>query len=220
MKQLVVGYEAQVEGLVIRGRTQERNFAGDVRSRSKSRNKVKTCKYYKKEGHIKAECYKLQNKDKRVIANQKGKQPEKSDEASATEGKYNDGELLIVSDGNSKPCEDWILDSSCMFHMCLNRDWFSTYETVFKGVVLMGNNASCKIASNGTVRIKMFDGVVKTLGNVRHVPDLKRNLILLSTLDSKGYKYTGESGVLKVSKGVLVVMKGRKSLLVGIQNYK
>ena len=104
--------------------------------------------------------------------------------------------------------------------MCPNRDWFSTYEIVFKGVVLMGNNASCKIASNGIVRIKIFDRVVKTLGNVRHVPDLKRNLILLSTLDSKGYKYTGESGVLKVSKGVLVVMKGRKGLLVGIRNYK
>ena len=84
----------------------------------------------------------------------------------------------------------------------------------------MGNNASCKIASNGTVRIKIFDRVVKTLGNVRHVLDLKRNLILLSTLDSKGYKYTGESGVLKVSKGVLVVMKGRKGLLLGIRNYK
>ena len=104
--------------------------------------------------------------------------------------------------------------------MCPNRDWFSTYETTFKGVVLMGNNASCKIAGNRLVRIKMFDGVVKTLGDVRHVPDLKRNLILLSTLDSKGYKYTDESGVLKVSKGVLVVMKGRKGLLVGIHNYR
>ena len=162
----------------------------------------------------------MQNKNKRVIANQKGKQPEKFDEASATEGEYSDGEFLIVSDGDSKPCEDWILDSSCMFHMCSNRDWFSTYEVVFKGVVLMGNNASCKIAGIGMVRIKMFDGVVKTLGDVRHVLDLNRNLILLSILDSKWYKYTGESGVLKVSKGVLIVMKDRKGLLVGIHNYR
>ena len=91
--------------------------------------------------------------------------------------------------------------------MCPNRDWVSTYEIVSKGVVVMGNNASCKIAGIGMVRIKMFDGVVRTLGDVRHVPDLNRNLILLSTIDSKGYKYTGEGGVLKVSKGVLVVMK-------------
>ena len=45
------------------------------------------------------------------------------------------------------------------------------------------------------------------LANVKHIPDLKRNLILFGTLDSKGYKYTSEGGALKLSKGALVVMK-------------
>ena len=58
-----------------------------------------------------------------------------------------------------------------------------------KGVVLIGDNASCKVAGIGTVSIKMFDGVVCTLGDVKHVPDLKRNLTSLSTLDAKRYKY-------------------------------
>ena len=71
----------------------------------------------------------------------------------------------------------------------------------------MGNNASWKIAGVGTVKIKMFDGIFIMLADVKHVPYLKRNLILLSTLDSKGYKYTGEGGLLKVSKGAFVVMK-------------
>ena len=92
--------------------------------------------------------------------------------------------------------------------MCLNLDWFLTYETVSKCAVLMGNDASYKIASVGTVRIKMFDGIVRKLGDVKHVPDLKRNLISFSTLDSKGYKYTSEGGALKVTKGALIVMKG------------
>ncbi|KAG8478350.1 hypothetical protein CXB51_028073 [Gossypium anomalum] len=94
--------------------------------------------------------------------------------------------------------------------MSPNRDWFTTYETVSKGVVLMGNNASCKIAGVETIKVKMFDGVVRTLSDVRHVPELKRNLISLCTLDSKGYRYTAESGVLKISKGSLVVMKGQR----------
>ena len=72
----------------------------------------------------------------------------------------------------------------------------------------MGNNASCKIAGFGMVKIKMFDEFLRTLSDVRHIPNLKRNLISLSTLDLKGYKYIGEGGVLKVSKGVSVVMKG------------
>ena len=39
---------------------------------------------------------------------------------------------------------------------------------------------------------------------------MKRNLISLSSLEAKGYKYTGEGGVLKISKGALVVMKGHQ----------
>ena len=77
--------------------------------------------------------------------------------------------------------ENWILDSGCTFHMTPNWGWFSTYEPMHKGVVLMGNNASCKEAGIGTIHIRMFDGVVRTLGNVRHVHSLKWNLISLST---------------------------------------
>ncbi|KAG8472490.1 hypothetical protein CXB51_034176 [Gossypium anomalum] len=139
----------------------------------------KTCNFCKKKGHIKSECYKLQNKIKREAANQKGKQPENFGEADVVED-YNDGELLVTSVNDSKVSEEWILDSGCTFYMSPNRDWFTTYETVSECVVLMGNN------------------------------DLKRNLISLSTFDSKGYRYTDESGVLKISKGSLVVMKGQK----------
>ncbi|KAG8496686.1 hypothetical protein CXB51_007936 [Gossypium anomalum] len=220
MKHLVVKPDSQGEGLIVRGRqdrntdddrgrTQERNHRGKSKGRSKSSNRGKTCNFCKKKGHIKSECYKLQNKIKREAANQKGKQPENSGEADVVEY-YSDGELLVASVNDSKVSEEWILDSGCTFHMSPNRDWFTTYETVSEGVVLMGNNASCKIAGVGTIKVKMFDGVVRTLSDVRYVPELKRNLISLSTLDSKGYRYTAESGVLKISKGSLVVMKGQR----------
>lgn len=52
----------------------------------------------------------------------------------------------------------------------------------------------------GTVRIKMYDGVVRTF-EVRHVPELRKNLISLSLLDSHGYRYSGE--VVKVIRGAL-----------------
>ncbi|KAG8488964.1 hypothetical protein CXB51_016964 [Gossypium anomalum] len=151
----------------------------------------------------------LANKIKREAANQKGKQPENSGEADVVED-YSDGELLIASVNDSKVSEEWILDSGCTFHMSPNQDWFTTYKTVSEGVLLMGNNASCKITGVGTIKVKMFDGVVKTLIDVRHVPELNRNLISLSTLDSKGYRYTAESGFFKISKGFLFVMKGQR----------
>ncbi|KAG8501480.1 hypothetical protein CXB51_003989 [Gossypium anomalum] len=189
MKHLVVKPDSQGEGLIVRGR-QDRN-TDDDRGRTQERN------------------HRATNKIKREAANQKGKQPENSGEADVVED-YSDGELLVASVNDSKVSEEWILDSGCTFHMSPNRDWFTTYETVSEGVVLMGNNASCKIAGVGTIKVKMFDGVVRTLSDVRYVPELKRNLISLSTLDSKGYRYTAESGVLKISKGSLVVMKGQR----------
>ena len=73
----------------------------------------------------------------------------------------------------------------------------------------MGNNISCKVIGIGTVQIKMHDGVVRTLTDVRHIPDLKKNLISLGVLDSQGCKYSAQGGVLKVSKGALIVIKGR-----------
>ena len=94
--------------------------------------------------------------------------------------------------------------------MCPHRDWSTTYS-VDGGVVLMGNNAQCKAVGTGTIRIKMHDGMIRTLTNVRHVPNLKRNLISLGTFESLGCKYTIEGGVLKVSKGALVLMKANRS---------
>ncbi|PHT67900.1 hypothetical protein T459_27387 [Capsicum annuum] len=95
--------------------------------------------------------------------------------------------------------------------MCPNKDLFSTYDPVEGRVVLLGNNVACKIVGTGTVRIKMHDGIVRTLRNIRCVPELKKNLISLGTIESFGCKYTGEGGVLEVSRGGLVVMKARKS---------
>lgn len=41
-----------------------------------------------------------------------------------------------------------------------------------------------------TVKIKMFDRVVRTLGGVAYVPKMRWNLISLGQLDSKGYRYS------------------------------
>ena len=43
----------------------------------------------------------------------------------------------------------------------------------------MENNAICKVVGIGTFKVKMFDNVVRTLMDVRHVPDLQNNLILM-----------------------------------------
>lgn len=54
----------------------------------------------------------------------------------------------------------------------------------------------------------MHDGAGRTLRNVRHVPNLRKNLISLGVLEENGCKIILENGVLKVVCGSLVVMKG------------
>jgi hypothetical protein len=42
----------------------------------------------------------------------------------------------------------------------------TTYESVNGGSVLMRNDVACKIVGMGTIRIRMHDGIVRTLKNV------------------------------------------------------
>ena len=106
--------------------------------------------------------------------------------------------------------EEWLLDSGASHHVCPHKEWFSSYQTVNDGCVLLGDNSPCKTLGFGNIKIKMFDGVIRTLTDVRHVPELKKNLISLGVLDSSGHKFTGLNGILKVSKGALVVMKAQR----------
>jgi len=64
------------------------------------------------------------------------------------------------------------------------------------------------IVSIGSIQIKIHDDIVRTLANVRQIPSMSKNLISLSTLDVKGYKYSGGDGILKVSKCSLIFIKG------------
>ena len=74
----------------------------------------------------------------------------------------------------------------------------------------MGNDHACKTLGIWKVRLKLHDESVRTLSDVRYVPDLKKNLILLGTLESKGYHVIIEGGALKVTKGAMIVMRGTR----------
>ncbi|KAJ0097195.1 hypothetical protein Patl1_27299 [Pistacia atlantica] len=90
-----------------------------------------------------------------------------------------------------------------------SRDWFVTYELV-NGSVFLGNDHVCKVVDIGTIQIKMHDRVVRTPSDVKHIPNLQKNLISLGSLEKNGCKFKCEDGVLKFSKGALSVMKAER----------
>lgn len=65
--------------------------------------------------------------------------------------------FFIIFDNDSKPDKDWILDTTCIFHVYPNRDSLSTYGEVLKGVV-MRNNVPYKLVGIGKIRLKILDG--------------------------------------------------------------
>ena len=54
--------------------------------------------------------------------------------------------------------------------MCPYRDWFTNYQSIEGGKVLIGNNAVYKVVRIGAIKIKMHDSIVRTLSDVRHIP--------------------------------------------------
>ncbi|KAM2004372.1 hypothetical protein ACFX15_027830 [Malus domestica] len=196
-------HNSQTEAFVARGRTEERKFGKRGKSRSKSQGKFPAkdeCAFCRQKGHWKKDCPKLKNKEKEKAGS----------EANIAKSGDDDFEFALASSYADGHSNEWILDSGCTYHMCPIREWFSNFKELDGGVVLMGNNNACKTQGIGKICLKMHDGTVRELSDVRYVPDMKKNLISLGALESKGLKITMEGGVLKAVYGALVVMKGTR----------
>ena len=57
-----------------------------------------------------------------------------------------------------------------------------------------------------TIRIKMFDGMVWELKEVRYVPQVKKNLISVGALKALGHRVSIRDGVLKMTRDSMVVL--------------
>jgi len=134
--------------------------------------------YYKckQSGHMKKKCptWRKQTDEKQADSS-KSVNVVQNEESDAS-----DGDMLFVS--TTQISDVWILDSGCSCHITPNREWFMTYRSANSSCVYLGDDRCCNIVGIGDVRIRMYDGTIRTLCDVRHIPELKRNLISLGTL--------------------------------------
>lgn len=70
---------------------------------------------------------------------------------------------------------------------------------------MMKNNAMCRVVGIGNVKLKIHDGFIIKLKQVRHFVDLKKNLILLGMMDQIGCIVKFQNSVLNMMKGPLVL---------------
>ena len=70
----------------------------------------------------------------------------------------------------------------------------------------LGSGGKIKVEGIGSVRMKLHDGVIPTLSNVRFVPFAVINIISMWEMISQGYKYVGSKWGCKVYKGKHLVL--------------
>ena len=192
-----------------RGRSQSRGSGNQDKSRSKSRSKKDVeCYYCGKKGHIKKHCRKL----KKDRGQEHIKEDKKENETDRVNTVSEDFVLLCKGDEINLADEksSWVVDSGSSTHATSKRELFSTYTANDHDAVHMENDGMAKAIGIGDVYFETNNGTKLLLKNVKHIPDIRLNLISVGKLDDEGYDNTFGNGQWKLKKGALVMARGRK----------
>jgi hypothetical protein len=108
----------------------------------------------------------------------------------------------------------WIIDSGASFHVTPHEELFSSYQKGDFGMVKMGNHVTSKIVGIGEVTLVTEYGYKLVLKEVRHVPDMRLNLISTGKLDDAGMINQFGVGRWKLSKGSMIIARGKKGRLL------
>ncbi|GKA35084.1 zinc finger, CCHC-type containing protein, partial [Tanacetum coccineum] len=95
----------------------------------------------------------------------------------------------------------WWVNSGATVHVCKDRCWFKTYESLNDGSILhMKNESTALVHGRGCVDLKFSSRNIISLFNVLHVPNIRKNLLSSSVLNNYGYKQVIESNKFVLSK--------------------
>lgn len=193
------------EGLMVKTKFSRNKNFNKTKSKEQNVNKfhkkpgpekeTRKCFHCDKVGHLKKDCYAW-----------KKLQKHRNQEANQTKATESDGEPEVLNVMDKTDIGKWILDSGCSFHMCPCRSWFTDLVEGSHGSVMLGNDQVCKVMVIGTVKLKLIDGFIRILTEVRFIPQLKRNLISLGALEAKGCRFKLDNGNLLILKGSKVLM--------------
>ena len=159
-----------------------------------------TCWKCGKSGHIKKDCKGVNVGNKANGSGTKGQNM--FNESSQVYYVTYVSEAYFVQDDDVA----WWIDSGATTHVCKDRCWFKTYESLDDGSILhMGNESTALVHGRGCVDLKFSSGKIVLLFNVLHVPNIRKNLVSSSILNNCGYKQVIESNKFVLSKhGVFI----------------
>ena len=103
------------------------------------------------------------------------------------------------------------MDSGPSFHTTPHREIIQNYAAGDFGKVYLVDGSALDVMGMRDVRILLPNGSIWLLEKVRHIPDLRRNLISVGQLDDEGHAILFVSGTWKVTKGARVLAHGKKT---------
>ena len=193
-----------------RGRSNNRGPKRDQsRSNSKGRYKDVECNYCHKKGHIKKYCWKLKNRTEKDNSD-KGK--DSSDDEDKINATFDD--FLLVHEFEPANIVDsstsWVIDSGASFHITSRRDLFTSYTLGDFGSVKMAHESIARCIGVGQVCLEMCNDSRLILKHVKHVPDVRLNLLSIGKLCDENYNNSFAGDSWKLTKGSMVVGRGTK----------
>jgi len=189
------------------GRAPERDQS---RSNSKDRYKDVECNYCHKKGHIKKYCWKLKNRSEKDSSD-KGSKDSSDDEDMINATSV---DFLLVHEFESANLVDsstsWVIDTSASFHITYRRYLFTSYTSGDFRCVKMAHRGVARCIGVGQVCLEMSNGSRLVLKHVKHVPDIRLNLLSVGKLCDENYNNSFAGDSWKLTKGSMVVGRGTK----------
>ena len=103
------------------------------------------------------------------------------------------------------------MDSGASFHTTPHREIIQNYVAGDFGKMYLANGSALDVVGMGDIWILLPNGSVWLLEKVRHIPELRRNLISVGQLDNEGHAILFVGGTWKVTKGARVLARGKKT---------
>ena len=103
------------------------------------------------------------------------------------------------------------MDSGVSFHTTPHREIIQNYVAGDFGKVYLADGSALDVVGMGNVGILLPNGFVWLLEKVRHIPELRRNMISVGQIDDEGHAILFVGGTWKVTKGARVLAHGKKT---------
>lgn len=177
-------------------------------------HKNKICYICRKSGHLQKQCwYNPQNK-RNCNKNKVNKKPFNRSEQANLSNEHEENKefaLFTHSKENINETLEWHLDSACTSHMTCNNDFFVTKEECCRTIKTAEDNRCIESQFQGDILVSSEDDNTPIkLEKVLYVPNLRGNLLSVSSIVEKGNKvYFDHDGVKIYSKDNILLCKGK-----------